>query len=217
MRSGGLGRIAIYTWVYALPVPLAVGMYFVWRHYTSHVGFALYVSLVPLFYGYISPGIATNVLHRWRFKGPGVIGSYYLHHGFMYAANMSPLLFLAMAGQGLDPLTIGSWVRISLVAGGLHGFVLWIHDILLVRNDMVEIYNRPAREGRSAEEIVAYYAPLCFFLIGASYAAGSLFAYQQLVLKGQEDGGAIALTWAIASAPLFVVPGIAYFFLDRSR
>lgn len=213
-QLGRWGQRTIFWWVYVLPFPLTIGMYWVWLRAYGDVGFALYVSAIPILYGYIAPGIGTNLLHRWRFRGTGVVGGYYWHHGFMYAGNMSPLLFLAMGGPPLTPLTPEHWLRISLVTGILHGFVLSIHDVLLVKNGMVEIYNRPAREGRSAEEIVAYYAPLCFSLIGTCYAAGALLLYQNIA-TGVGAGG--ALTWVVASAPLFTIPGIAYFFLDRSR
>jgi hypothetical protein len=42
--------------------------YFVWAAWSDNRVFALYVMLLPLFYGYVAPGIATNLLHKWRFK-----------------------------------------------------------------------------------------------------------------------------------------------------
>jgi hypothetical protein len=65
-----MSRTVIRFWVYVLPLPLFVVMYFVWAAWSDNRVFALYVMLLPLFYGYVAPGIATNLLHKWRFKGP---------------------------------------------------------------------------------------------------------------------------------------------------
>jgi hypothetical protein len=99
----------------------------------------------------------------------------------------------------------------------LHGFVLWVHDILIVRHDMVEIYNRPASQGRSPEEIVTHYAPLCFFLIGLTYAASSLLAFQTIVIHG--DTKTMALFWlSVAGIGLMLaIPSIAYRMIETPK
>lgn len=66
-----MSRTVIRFWVYVLPLPLFVVMYFVWAAWSDNRVFALYVMLLPLFYGYVAPGIATNLLHKWRFKDRG--------------------------------------------------------------------------------------------------------------------------------------------------
>lgn len=205
-----MSRIIIRFWVYALPFPLVLGMYFIWWTWANDRAFALYVMLLPVFYGYVAPGIATNLLHKWRFKGPWVVGSYYAHHGFMYAANMSPLLFLSFLGTPRDPLSMGTVVRILICTGALHGFVLWIHDILIVRHGMVQIYNRPAAEGRSPEEIVTHYAPVCFFLIGLAYAAAALLAFHTFVIEHKTDVASIGWVSLAGVGLLFSIPSLAY-------
>ena len=80
-------------------------MYFAWAAWSRNGTFALFVMLLPLFYGYVVPGIATNILHKWRFKGAWVVGHYYVHHGFLYAANMSPLLLLSFLGTPREVLS----------------------------------------------------------------------------------------------------------------
>lgn len=119
-----MSRTVIQFWVYALPLPLCVVMYLAWAAWAGNRVFALYVMLLPLFYGYAAPGIATNLLHKWRFKGPWVVGNYYAHHGFMYAANMSPLLFVAFLGASRESLSLGVVIRALLCTGALHGYVL---------------------------------------------------------------------------------------------
>lgn len=205
-----MSRTVIRFWVYVLPLPLFVVMYFVWAAWSDNRVFALYVMLLPLFYGYVAPGIATNLLHKWRFKGPWVVGSYYAHHGFMYSANLSSLLFIAFLGTNREPLSLATVFRVLLCTGALHGFVAWMHDILIVRHGMVEIYNRPAAEGRSPEEIVTHYAPLCFFLLGLTYAAGALLAFQTFVVHQQTNAASIVWVSLAGVVLMFSLPSLAY-------
>ena len=212
-----MSRIITQFWVYVLPLPLSAAMYFVWAAWSGNRIFACYVMLLPLVYGYVAPGIATNLLRKWRFKGPWLVGNYYAHHGFMYSANMTPLLFVAFLGTPHEPVSAATAIRILLCTGALHGFVLWVHDILIVRHDMVEIYNRPASQGRSPEEIVTHYAPLCFFLIGLTYAASSLLAFQTIVIHG--DTKTMALFWlSVAGIGLMLaIPSIAYRMIETPK
>jgi hypothetical protein len=205
-----MSRFIIRLWVYILPLPLVAAMYVIWAAWSRNSIFALYVILLPLLYGYLVPGIATNLMNKWRFKGPWVVGRFYAHHGFMYAANMAPLLFIAFLGTPRDALSAGSIARILICTGALHGFVLWIHDILIVRHGMVEIYNRPSAEGRSPEEIVTHYAPGCFFLIGLCYAAAALLAFQVFVVQHEITVGSISWTFLAGTGLLIAVPSLGY-------
>jgi hypothetical protein len=210
-----VSRLFIRIWIYVLPLPLAVAMYFVWAAWSHDRTFALFVMLLPLFYGYAVPGIATNMLHKWRFKGPWVVGHYYVHHGFLYAANMSPLLLLSFLGTSREMLSLESGLRILLCTAALNGFVYWIHDILMVRHGLVEIYNRPAAEGRRPEEIVTHYAPFCFFLIGLTYAGAALLAFQFFVIQDKSDWVTIGWVSLAGMMLMIAVPSLAYRILER--
>lgn len=210
-----MSRILMRIWVYVLPVPLCAVMYFAWLTWSASRPFALYVMLLPLFYGYVAPGIATNILGKWRFKGRWVVGSYYAHHGFMYAANMSPLLFVSFLGRPVDSVSAGTIWGVTLCTAVLHGFVLWIHDILLVKLKMVEIYNQPAAEGRSPEEIVTHYAPLCFFLLGLTYAVSALLAYDVLVVQHCVTTISLISVSLAGVLLMFSVPSLAYYLLEK--
>ena len=201
-------------WVYALPFPLFLAMYFAWLSWSNSRAFALYVMLLPLVYGYVVPGIGTNILKKWRFNGPWVVGSYYAHHGFMYAANMSPLLFLSFLGSPLNVISVGVVVRIILCTAALHGYVLWIHDVFIVKLKMVEIFNPPAYQNRSPEEIVFYYAPLCFFLIGLTYAVSSVLAFWVFVVRHQVTMASVTCLCLVGMALMFSLPSLAYRYLE---
>ena len=65
---------------------------------------------------------------------------------------------------------------------GILGFVLWTHDLIAMREGMLEVYSEPWKRGATPEVVAAQYAPLCFSLLGASYAGIVSFGYQTLVL-----------------------------------
>lgn len=207
-------RRVMFLWVYILPLPACLGLVFAWHRLTGSWPFVLHAMLLPVLYGYIVPGIGTNLLHRWHFTGPFRLGHYYIHHGFMYAGNMGLLLLIPFLGQTADSFSLTRAVSIVLCAAMLHGFLLWLHDIGIVHCGMVEIYNRPAKEGRSPAEIVTYYAPLCFSLIGAAYAISAAIAYEGLVVR--QATGTLTQAWmlAVGVALTFTVPSLAYRWLE---
>lgn len=205
-----LTKLIIYLWVYLVPIPFSVGGYYAWVFLFNNTSFAFFVTTLPILYGYLVPGIATNVLKKWQFKGRGVIGSYYIHHGFMYCANMSCPLLLSFIDLSKESLCTATVIRILLTTAGLQAFVLWIHDILLVKHDMVEIRNRPGRNNKSPEEIVTHYAPLCFFLLGITYAAAAVIAFYTFVVQENVTLAANVRVWLWGLLFLLTLPGIAY-------
>jgi hypothetical protein len=205
-----MSRTVIRFWVYVLPLPLFGAMWFAWFAWSQDRAFTFFVMLLPLVYGYVAPGIATNLLGKWRFKGKWVVGSYYAHQGFMYAANMSPLLLVSFLGTPQEALSWSACLRILVCTGALHGFVLWIHDILMVRHGMVEICNPSTPKDKGPEAIVTRYAPLCFFLIGFTYAAAALLAYNTFMIHHETGLFPMLRVWSIGFVLLFTIPSLAY-------
>ena len=74
--------------------------------------------------------------------------------------------------------------------GGLYGLMAWIHDIVMVKTAGGNL--QPAGGGRrSPEEIVTHYAPVCFFLIGLTYAASALLAFHIFVIQNKSDPASV--------------------------
>lgn len=205
-----MSRRIIQFWVHGLPWLMIPAVAWGCLSWSGDALFTAYVLGLPCVYGYVGPGIATHLLKKWRFTGAGVVGAYYWHHGFLYAANMSPWFVLSCVGLPLSPWGGLAVVRVLVTTALLHGFVHWVHDLLLVRHGMVQIFNRPAREGRSPEEIVTHYAPLCFSLIGLCYAASACLAFQVFVVQGRHDAVAIAEMAAVGLGLLLTIPSLAY-------
>lgn len=142
--------------------------------------FAILVLGLPFLFGYIAPGIGTNFLKMWRFRGSFVIGRYYAHHGFIYASMLGLAAYIAFTPPSHnDWLTLlGNMAR----SAGLIGFIGWAHDTIAIREGEMEVYNEAWKRAAPPEVISAQYAPLCFSLLGACYAGMVTLGYQTLVL-----------------------------------
>jgi hypothetical protein len=160
--------------------------------YWTRLGGLLFASLVlglPLLFGYLAPGIGTNLLKMWRFRDSWTVGNYFIHHGFIYAATFGLVLLVAFAPPARDDWPI---ILLNMARGaGLLGFVGWTHDRIAIREGLMEVYNEAWKRGAPAEVIAAHYAPLCFSLLGATYACIVTLGYQTLVL----DQNPASLWW----------------------
>ncbi|MEW5940807.1 MAG: hypothetical protein AB1750_14150 [Chloroflexota bacterium] len=143
--------------------------------------FALLVLGLPLLFGYLAPGIGTNLLKMWRFRDSWTLGNYFIHHGFIYSATLGAVIVVAFV-----PPADNDWqtLLLNILRGaGLLGFVGWTHDTIAIREGVMEVYNDAWKRGAPAEVIAAQYAPLCFSLLGAVYAGTVSLGYQSLVLE----------------------------------
>jgi hypothetical protein len=205
-------KIYIILIDFVLPLPLTAIMWYAWYSRTQNLYFASYVMLLGICFGYVIPGIGTNLLHLWRFTWGFRIGNYFIHHGFMYAPYFALVLY-AMFGQWQR---LSAWQVLAIIAGT--GFVQSLlsshHDLCGVRIGMIEINNRPAREGRSAEEIVCDWEPVAFLLFGASYAASCLYGYKLFVIDGKTNPAMLFLLVA-AGVALMGLTSVPYLIRER--
>lgn len=161
-----------------------------WLWYQKYgAGFTILVMGLPLVFGYVVPGIGTNILKQWRFRGSWVVGNYYIHHGFIYASGLSLGLYIGFFPNPPGDVwaSLANMVRVACIIG----FVGWWHDLIAIRQGMMEVYNRAWRQGAAPEVIVTQYAPLCFSLFAAIYAGIAVWGYDILVRQGSLN----ALWW----------------------
>ena len=173
-------RIFLFLYDYVYPfIGLPVLSWLWLRNYSP--AFAVLAMGLPFVFGYLVPGIGTNYLKMWRFYGPWVVGNYFIHHGFIYSSAMGLGLYIAfLPSQTLDGWNIlGNMARTACVIG----FVGWVHDLIAARQGVVEIFNLPWKRGASPEAIVSYSTPLCYALLGITYAGIASFGYQILVVQ----------------------------------
>jgi hypothetical protein len=198
---------------FVLPLPLTALMLFLWYRRTGSGLFAIYVLTLGVLFGYIYPGIATNVLHLWKFNGPLRVKNYYLHHGFMYAPYLALVFYIAFAPG--TPLTWGNIVRIVLCGAFIQCVVSCHHDVCGVSSGMIEMHNTAARLKLSPVEIVTSWGVVGFGLIGASFAGSCLIAYRIIVLRSISDMRTFALLLLMGLA-IMGVAALQYLIKERA-
>lgn len=210
MRSLKPAKVFLFIYNYIYPFIGFPLLLWLWAR-DGNLAFAALTMGLPLVFGYLIPGIGTNILKMWRFCGPWVIGNYFIHHGFIYASTMGLGLYLAFfPANHLDAWNIlGNMVRTA----GLVGFVGWGHDILAVREGVIEIYNGPWKRGASPETIVSHSTPLCYALLGASYAGIATLGYQVLVTQ-QGNIGNLWWLFPLGLVLMTVVSSVPYLLLE---
>lgn len=199
---------------FVLPLPMTALMYLLWYQRTGSAPFSIYVLTLGVLFGYIFPGIGTNVLHLWKFHGPMRIGNYFLHHGFMYAPYLALVFYVAFPRE--TPLTLGNVIRIVLCSALIQCVVSCHHDICGVTTGMIEINNAATRLKRSPVRIVASFGVVGFSLVGATFATSCLIAYHTILVRGASDLRTFALLLAMGLA-LMGVAALQYLFQERAQ
>lgn len=206
-------------YTYFLPIPVCCLMFYLWLEKTNHdYRMSALVMLLPILYGYIVPGIGINLLKLWRFKGKMRMGGYYIHHGFMYAAHMTVCLYFSFGDiSSLSPLLPSQMISIVVCSSVINAYVLWLHDIYLVKAGLVEIDSPPAKEGKSPEEIVFYYAPKGFFLLGMTYGMGAVLGYQRFIVEKRASTASFIWVLTMGFSLMFIIPTVYYLVINRNE
>ena len=194
---------------FILPLPLTALALWLWYLRTANFAFTLYVVLLPLFFGYLIPGIATNKLRLWAFKWNYLrVGNYFLHHGFMYAPYFALSLYATFGEFG--PLSVTHWITILISNSFLQCFLTSLHDYLGLQSGMIEIYNKPYREGKSKAEIFLDYGPVGYALFGFTYTLSCLLAHTFL------NGSVLNfILFLLAGLALMSLAGVHYLFHEK--
>jgi hypothetical protein len=172
-----------------------------WRASGRSWRFVAVVMGVPVLFGYVMPWVATGLVGRWRFTSGPRLRSYYVHHGFIYAAKLAFALLLVIRSIStvVSPFDIAAVV---LVSGGVTAFGGWFHDVQAVRAGKIEI--------DGGADALAAFAPVSYFAMGATYAGVTLAAYRILA----RDGSAFAWTFPAAFIVLCAVPTLVFIAVD---
>jgi len=195
------------TWVF----PIAGFPLLAWAWLTVAGGDCRVVALVlgvPVAFGYLMPGLSTNAVRRWYFTSGWRIGGYYVHHGFVYASKMAFVLLLALH----DPRAAETWTgfaSVVLLVGGATAFGGWWHDVHAIRAGKIVLAGSEG-DPRGAEVVLATFVPLCYFSLGATYAAASIVAWHHL----GTGAGDFARAFLGMLAALCIVPTAVFLTLD---
>ena len=205
-------RARAFIWLidYLLPLPLTAGMFLLWEARTGSAAFAAFTLILGLAFGYLVPGVGTNLLGLWRFTGPLRVGNFFLHHGFMYAPYLSLTLYVTWGEWGVTgPVQGATLVASAALAQGL---VSSLHDVAGIKAGAIEIFTARAEAGRSPEAVVLEHGPIGFGLFGAAYAATCLLARGEVVAGASPGRFALLVSGGVL---LMGLTGVPYVIKER--
>lgn len=192
---------ALFVSTYLFPAVAVPALIYGWWRSSGSWPFVAVVMGVPVLFGYLMPGIATNVVKRWRFTSGPRVGSYYVHHGFVYGSKLAFVLFLVVRSlSGIH--SVMDFASIVLVTGAATAFGGWLHDVNAVKAGKIEV--------DGGIEALASFAPASYFSMGATYAGVTLAAYRVLAI----DAGAIVWVFPAAFATMCVIPSLVFLAVD---
>jgi hypothetical protein len=200
--SAPLRNALLFASTYAFPVVAFPSVAYAWWRSTGSWRFVAIVMGVPVLFGYLMPWIATSVVKRWRFTAGPRVGSYYLHHGFIYASKLAFALLLVI--RSIDSVvSVFEMAAVVLVCGAVTAFGGWFHDTHAVRGGKIEV--------QGGIEALITFAPPSYFTMGATYAAVTLAAHRILA----NDAAAFVWTFAAAFLLLCAVPSLVFIAVDE--
>jgi len=182
----------------AIAFPLVT---YAWHASGASWPFTILVMAVPVLFGYLMPWVATSVVRRWRFTSGPRVGSYYLHHGFIYGSKLAfALLLVARSMESI--VTPFHAIAVILVTGAATAFGGCFHDMQAVRAGKIEV--------DGGIEALWRFAPPSYFTMGATYAAVAVAAHRAL----SASPAAFAWVFPTAFVILCVVPSMVFVAVD---
>jgi hypothetical protein len=174
---------------------------YAWWRASGSWPFVAVVMGVPVVFGYLMPGVATQFVKRWRFTSGPRIGAYYLHHGFIYGSKLALALLivvrsLASVTSFLDAMAVVATTGAATAFGG------WWHDVHAVRAGKIAV--------DGGAEALTEFAPPSYFSMGATYAAVVLAAHRVLA----EDPAAVVWVFPAALTVMCVIPSLVFLAVD---
>jgi hypothetical protein len=172
-----------------------------WRMSGGSWTFAATVMALPVVFGYLMPGIAVHVTKRWRFTSGPRVGSYYVHHGFVYGAKLAFVLLLVV--RSLERVeSVWEVIAVIVVTGAATAFGGWFHDVHAVRAGRIDV--------DGGVEALASFAPPSYFAMGATYAAVALACYRVLL----RDAASVVWVFPAGLIVLCAVPTLVFLAVD---
>jgi hypothetical protein len=200
-RSGAARGMSLFVSTFLFPIVGFPLVTYAWWRTSGSWPFVAVVMGVPVLFGYLMPGVATQVVKRWRFTSGPRVGAYYLHHGFIYGSKLAFALLLVV--RSLE--TVGSVldaIAVIAVAGAATAFGGWWHDVHAVRAGKIEV--------DGGTEALVGFAPPSYFSMGATYAFVVLVAHRVLM----EDPIAVAWVFPAGLTVMCVVPSLVFLAVD---
>lgn len=195
--------------------PLFFSLLYIWLQQKLNLNIIIFVFILPVLYGYITPFIATTILKKWKFNNGLKIGEIYYHHGFKVASHLILFLSIALVGHtAKDEFTLVQMVSISFCVGSMEGFFIWIHDVFALKYGYITMSRDHYNINVEPEVMSFRFSPVIFFSLGFTYSFCALI-YNNIALL---DLSGNCLFAAISSAFLLIniILGTLYFFCEKN-
>ncbi len=191
----------LFASTYVFPAVAFPLVSYAWRSRGASWPFVALVMGVPVVFGYLMPWVATSVVKRWRFTSGPRVGSYYVHHGFIYGSKLAFALFLVVRSIG-SIATAFDAAAVVLVCGAATAFGGCYHDMTAVRAGKIEV--------AGGIDALWRFAPPSYFTMGATYAGVALGAHRALAAD------AAAFVWAFPAACVILctIPSLVFIAVD---
>jgi hypothetical protein len=191
----------LFASTYVFPAVAFPLVTYAWRRSGAAWPFIVLVMGVPVLFGYLMPWLATSVVKRWRFTSGPRIGSYYVHHGFIYGSKLAFALLLVVRSIE-SVVTAFDVAAVILVSGAATAFGGCFHDVRAVRAGKIEV--------DGGIDALWRFAPASYFTMGSTYAAVAVAAYRMLA----DNPGAFVWAFPAAFVILCIVPGLVFVGVD---
>jgi hypothetical protein len=156
-----------YQWIMSLAIlPIC---YLAWyEKLDKRHDLTILVFIVPVVFGYVVPGVGTNLLKLWEFNAGVKMGRFTVLHGIVFGASCG-LLSLLCCDILLVKSSPFSMLKSAHVCGVVICFWNWIFDVYALHSGIAVIYNKPRALGKSCLSIASDYAPVYFGAFGICY------------------------------------------------
>ncbi len=205
-------RIFFSIYQFIAPLLFLPAAYYLWQHQIlstgqNHEQFCFFAVGVPVAFGYVIPGIGTNVLKLWEFNTGFKLGAFRPHNGFVFGSFVSLMAWVVL---GAEPASISAWalLRSGIILGSVYAFWGWYYDVFALQKGFISLYSRMAFENESADQLALDFAPVVFGSLGFTFAIFINLARQWLVIEGRQN-----YFWPLFISAVFfcaLVPTVTY-------
>ncbi len=199
---------------YSVPFVLTPLTLYLWWHTFDGAWLPLSVAwLLPIVFGYVVPGVGTNILGVWEIHTRFRVGRFRPHHGFIFGSASSLFAWILYT----TPLTSFTDTLVyAFIVASVSAFWNVLYDIAAVRNGFISVYNQPWADGKGPEAIVLDYAPAYFGMFGFMYGM-AIGIGELLQIRGITETPWVVAFFVLATGITILVPTYTYRILSFKK
>jgi hypothetical protein len=193
---------------YVVPIIFFPVGYYLWlRQFSGDHSLVILTLSLPVIWGYVIPGIGTNLLRLWGFNTCFRIGRYRPHHGIVFGTAVSLIALLCnnAISQDTNFMSIASS---AFVFGSVYAFWNWLYDMYAIKSGFITLHKPEHYKDVNVEMIVTEYAPIIFGFFGICYGVFLHLMQYYLIGQSRSDLYWSFLIWGNIS--VLIIPVLAF-------